>query len=47
VVAPHLVRELGFESLLYLSLFDEGWPLLPKKERAFSGTGGTVICKIM
>ena len=36
VVVPDLARELGLKSMLYLSLFDEGWPLATKRERAVS-----------
>jgi len=36
VVVPDLAAELGLQSLLYVSLFDEGWPLAPKAERAVS-----------
>lgn len=36
VVVPELARQQGLKSLLYVSLFDEGWPLLPKREREVS-----------
>ena len=36
VVVPGLARKLGLKSMLYVALFDEGWPLAPKKERAVS-----------
>jgi hypothetical protein len=36
VVVPDLARELGLKSMLYVALFDEGWPLAPKSERAVS-----------
>ena len=33
---PALAREAGLEAWLYVSLFDEGWPLAPARERARS-----------
>ena len=33
---PALAREAGLEAWLYVSLFDEGWPLAPARERAES-----------
>ena len=35
-VMPRLVRDAGLEAYLYLSLFDEGWPLPPADVRAVS-----------
>jgi len=35
-VVPQLAHELGLEVYLYVSLFDEGWPLAPKRIRAKS-----------
>jgi hypothetical protein len=35
-VVPRLAHEAGLETYLYVSLFDEGWPLAPKKIREFS-----------
>ena len=32
-VVPHLAREAGLEPWLYVSLFDEGFPLAPLRER--------------
>jgi len=32
-VVPHLAHKLGLEVYLYVSLFDEGWPLAPKRIR--------------
>jgi hypothetical protein len=32
-VVPHLVHSLGMKAYLYVSLFDEGWPLPPKRIR--------------
>jgi hypothetical protein len=29
-VVPHLAHSFGLKAYLYISLFDEGWPLLPK-----------------
>jgi hypothetical protein len=33
LVVPHLAHSLGMKAYLYVSLFDEGWPLPPKKIR--------------
>jgi len=33
---PALARQAGLEAWLYVSLFDEGWPLAPARERAES-----------
>lgn len=33
VTIPYLAHELGMKAYLYVSLFDEGWPLLPKHVR--------------
>ena len=33
---PELAHEFGMKAFLYVSLFDEGWPLLPKKVRKVS-----------
>jgi hypothetical protein len=33
---PNTAHELGMKAFLYVSLFDEGWPLLPKKVRSVS-----------
>jgi hypothetical protein len=35
-VVPKLAHQHGMEIFLYVSLFDEGWPLLPKKTREVS-----------
>jgi hypothetical protein len=35
-VVPGLAHELGLEAYLYVSLFDEGWPLPPRKIRETS-----------
>lgn len=35
-IIPHLAHEVGLKIFLYVSLFDEGWPLLPKKIREIS-----------
>jgi hypothetical protein len=35
-VVPHLAHSLGMKAYLYVSLFDEGWPLPPKKVREVS-----------
>ncbi len=35
-VVPRLGRQFGFKTYVYVSLFDEGWPLPTKKERAVS-----------
>ena len=35
-VVPRMAHESGLEAYLYLSLFDEGWPLAPPEERAVS-----------
>ncbi len=35
-VVPDTANEMGMKVFLYVSLFDEGWPLLPKKVRAVS-----------
>ena len=35
-VVPHLAHSFGIKAYLYVSLFDEGWPLLPKKVREVS-----------
>jgi hypothetical protein len=35
-VMPEIAHAQGIQVFLYVSLFDEGWPLLPKKERAVS-----------
>jgi hypothetical protein len=35
-VVPALAREVGLEAWLYVSLFDEGWPLSPPRVRAVS-----------
>jgi hypothetical protein len=32
-VVPKMAGKLGMQAYLYLTLFDEGWPLLPKKVR--------------
>ena len=34
--APKCAHDLGMKIFLYVALFDEGWPLLPKKEREVS-----------
>lgn len=34
--ASRLAHDLGMKIFLYVTLFDEGWPLLPKKTRAVS-----------
>jgi hypothetical protein len=36
VVVPELAAETGLKSMLYLALFDEGWPLAPRHEREIS-----------
>jgi hypothetical protein len=36
VEAPKCAHDLGMSIFLYVALFDEGWPLLPKKEREVS-----------
>lgn len=33
-VVPRLAHEAGLKAYLYVSLFDEGWPLAPKRMRA-------------
>jgi hypothetical protein len=33
---PAIAREMGMKVFLYVALFDEGWPLLPKKVRMVS-----------
>jgi hypothetical protein len=33
---PAMAHEMGMKVFLYVALFDEGWPLLPKKVRAVS-----------
>ena len=35
-VVPELAHQRGMQVFLYVSLFDEGWPLLPKKIREVS-----------
>ena len=35
-IVPQIAHEQGFKSYLYVSLFDEGWPLPPKKIRHVS-----------
>ena len=35
-VAPQVAHETGLKAYLYVSLFDEGWPLAPKKIRETS-----------
>ncbi|MGD9272086.1 MAG: hypothetical protein PVH08_13495 [Syntrophobacterales bacterium] len=35
-VVPHLAHSFGMKTYLYVSLFDEGWPLLPKRIREVS-----------
>jgi hypothetical protein len=35
-VVPELAHDFGLIAFLYVSLFDEGWPLAPKKERLVS-----------
>jgi hypothetical protein len=35
-VLPEIAQEQGIQVFLYVSVFDEGWPLLPKKEREIS-----------
>jgi len=35
-VVPHLARDAGLEPWLYVSLFDEGFPLAPARERRVS-----------
>jgi len=35
-VVPQLAHSLGMKAYLYVSLFDEGWPLLPKEVREVS-----------
>ena len=35
-VVPHLAHSFGMKSYLYVSLFDEGWPLPPKRIREVS-----------
>jgi len=35
-VVPDLAHDAGLEAWLYVSLFDEGWPLAPPHERAVS-----------
>ena len=35
-VVPHLSHSYGMQAYLYVSLFDEGWPLPPKKIREVS-----------
>lgn len=35
-VVPQLAHQHGMQVFLYVSLFDEGWPLLPKKTREVS-----------
>jgi hypothetical protein len=35
-VVPELAHKHGMQAFLYVSIFDEGWPLLPKKVREVS-----------
>jgi hypothetical protein len=35
-VVPRIAHQCGMQAFLYVSLFDEGWPLLPKKIREVS-----------
>jgi hypothetical protein len=35
-LVPETARTYGMQAFLYVTLFDEGWPLLPKRERALS-----------
>jgi hypothetical protein len=35
-VVPELAHNCGMQAFLYVALFDEGWPLLPKKVREVS-----------
>jgi hypothetical protein len=35
-VVPELAHQNGMQAFLYVSLFDEGWPLLPKNARVVS-----------
>jgi hypothetical protein len=35
-VVPEMARKQGMQVFLYVTLFDEGWPLLPKKVRGVS-----------
>jgi hypothetical protein len=35
-VVPEMARKHGMQVFLYVTLFDEGWPLLPKKVRGVS-----------
>ncbi len=35
-VVPELARQSGMQVFLYVALFDEGWPLLPKRIRQLS-----------
>jgi hypothetical protein len=35
-IVPELAHKQGIRAFLYMSLFDEGWPLLPKKVRQTS-----------
>ena len=35
-IVPRLARDAGLQAWLYVSLFDEGWPLAPPKVRAVS-----------
>ena len=35
-VVPEIAAKLGMQAYLYVTLFDEGWPLLPKKVRQAS-----------
>lgn len=36
VVVPHLAHKAGLKAYLYVSIFDEGWPLPPRKVREVS-----------
>ncbi|MBF0248395.1 MAG: hypothetical protein HQL36_10060 [Alphaproteobacteria bacterium] len=36
VLVPRLAHDLGMEAYLYVTVFDEGWPLAPPEERAVS-----------
>jgi hypothetical protein len=35
-VVPQLAHRMGMKAYLYVSLFDEGWPLAPKRVREIS-----------
>jgi hypothetical protein len=35
-VVPEIAHQRGMQVFLYVSVFDEGWPLLPKKDREVS-----------